>query len=300
MALDNFVFSQHNFKAPLGCFFYSMAMKKIFPVFFLSLLFIACQKEASEGSRTDKEQTLLNVSYVYLPANRTTAETKVLVLVHGGAWSTGDKTEFNEYIPVLKERLPGYAFININYRLAQLPSTHLFPTQETDVKAAFSAIVAKAAEYRFNKEKLAVLGASAGAHLALLQSYKNSTPRVKAVVDMFGPTDMVALYNSLATPIERFALQSLLGGTPSSNPAMYQASSPIHFVSSQSPPTLILHGGADPLVPVSQSHTLKAKLESFSVPVQMVVYPTEGHGWFGANLTDSYVKISAFLTTYNP
>lgn len=284
-------------------------MKKFFPVFIVSLVFIACQKEASEGSRTSKEQTILNVSYgsdtaqrmdIYLPANRTMAETKVLVMVHSGAWSTGDKTEFNQYIPVLKERLPGYAFFNINYRLAQLPSTHLFPTQEADVKAAFSSIVAKADEYQFNKEKLAVFGVSAGAHLALLQSYKNSTPRVKAVVDMFGPTDLVALYNSLSTPIERFAFQSMLGGTPSANPAMYQTSSPINFVSAQSPPTLILHGGVDPLVPVSQSTTLKAKLETFNVPVQFVLYPSEGHGWFGANLTDSYGKIASFLTTYNP
>lgn len=284
-------------------------MKKIFPLFFLSLLFVACQKDSSNNAQQNQEQTILNVSYgsdtaqrmdVYLPANRTTAQTKVLVLVHGGAWSTGDKTELNQYIPVLKERLPGYAFFNINYRLAQLPSTHIFPTQENDVKAAFNAIMAKAEEYRFNKEKLAVFGASAGAHLALLQSYKNSTPRVKAVVDMFGPTDLAAFYNSLATPIERFAFQSLLGGTPATNAAQYQASSPINFVSAQSPPTLILHGGADPLVPVSQSTTLKAKLETFNVPVHFVLYPTEGHGWFGANLTDSYEKIAAFLTTYNP
>ena len=284
-------------------------MKKLFPVLFLCLFFVGCQKETSDASQTAKEQTILNVSYgtdtaqrmdVYLPAGRTTTTTKVLVLIHGGAWSTGDKTEFNEYIPVFKERLPGYALININYRLAQLPTTFLFPTQELDVKAAVNAILDKADEYQFNKEKLALFGASAGAHLALLQSYKNNTPGVKAVVDMFGPTDMTALYSSLATPIERFAFQSLLGGTPASNPTMYQASSPVNFVSAQSPPTLILHGGADPVVPVSQSTSLKAKLESFNVPVQLVVYPTEGHGWFGANLTDSYGKITAFLTTYNP
>lgn len=283
-------------------------MKRLFPVFFLSLFFVACQKE-SDTVQQSQEKTILNVSYgsdtaqrmdVYLPANRTTTGTKVLVLIHGGAWSTGDKTDFNEYIPVFKERLPEYAIININYRLAQLPSTHVFPTQEDDVKAAFNAIVSKATEYRFNKDKLAVLGASAGAHLALLQSYKNSTPQVKAVVDMFGPTDMVALYNGLTTTIEQFAIRSLLGGTPSTNPAMYQASSPFNFVSAQSPPTLILHGGADPLVPLAQSTLLKTKLESLNVPVQLYIYPDEGHGWFGANLTDSYGKITSFLNTYNP
>jgi acetyl esterase/lipase len=284
-------------------------MKKLFPVFFLSLFFVACQKESSDTAQQKQEKTLLNVSYgsdtaqrmdVYLPANRTDTATKVLVLVHGGAWTTGDKTDFNVYIPVFKERLPDYAIFNINYRLAQLPSTHVFPTQEDDVKAAFNAILSKAVEYGFNKDKLAVLGASAGAHLALLQSYKNSTTQVKAVVDMFGPTDMTALYNSLTTTFERFAFQAMLNGTPSTNPALYQASSPINFVSAQSPPTLILHGGVDPLVPVSQSTMLKAKLETQNVPVQLFIYPTEGHGWFGTNLTDSYEKITSFLRTYNP
>lgn len=284
-------------------------MKKLFPVFFLSLFLVACQKESADTGQQNQEKTLLNVSYgtdtaqrmdVYLPAARNTTATKVLVLVHGGAWSTGDKTDFNEYIPVFKQRLPEYAIININYRLAKLPSTHLFPTQEADVKAAFNAVVSKAGEYGFNKDKLAVLGASAGAHLALLQSYKNNTPLVKAVVDMFGPTDMTALYNGLTTNIERFALQAMLSGTPATNPTLYQSSSPIYFASAQSPPTLILHGGADPVVPVTQSTALKAKLESVNVPVQLFLYPNEGHGWFGANLIDSYGKIASFLQTYNP
>mgnify|MGYP006138668377 CR=1 FL=1 len=61
-----------------------------------------------------------------------------------------------------------------------------------------------------------------------------------------------------------------------------------------------LPGGADPLVAPSQSLALKAKLEGANVPVQMVLYPTEGHGWMGANLTDSYNRIEAFLKTYNP
>ena len=133
----------------------------------------------------------------------------------------------------------------------------------------------------------------------MLQAYKNNTPKVKALVDMFGPTDLVGLYNSLTTPVERFIFQALLSGTPTTNAALYQSSSPIHFVSTQSPPTLILHGGADPLVPVSQSTALEAKLKAAGVPVQMHVYPEEGHGWFGANLTDSYARIAEFIKTHN-
>lgn len=282
-------------------------MKQLLFSLFVFVFVTSCQKE--DTRQDNAEKTMLDVAYgsdpaqkmdVYLPANRNTTETKVLVLVHGGGWTSGDKTELNEYLPVFKQRLPGYAIINMNYRLGQLPSTNPFPTQEADVKAAFDAIVAKADEYGYNREKLAALGVSAGAHLVLLQAYKNNTPKLKAVVDMFGPTDLAAMYNDATTPLEQLILQALLKGTPATNAELYQTSSPIRYVSAQSPPTLILQGGADPLVKPSQSTALKIKLETANVPVQMVLYPTEGHGWTGANLTDTYNKIEAFLKTYNP
>lgn len=282
-------------------------MKQLLFSLFVFVFVTGCQKE--DTPQNNAEKTVLDVAYgsdpaqkmdVYLPANRNTTETKVLVLVHGGGWTSGDKTELNEYLPVFKQRLPGYAIINMNYRLGQLPSTNPFPTQELDVKAAFDAIVAKADEYGYNREKLAALGVSAGAHLVLLQAYKNNTPKLKAVVDMFGPTDLAAMYNDATTSLEQLILQALLKGTPSTNAELYQTSSPISYVSAQSPPTLILQGGADPLVKPSQSTALKLKLEAANVPVQMVLYPTEGHGWTGANLTDTYNKIEAFLKTYNP
>jgi len=94
-------------------------------------------------------------------------------------------------------------------------------------------------------------------------------------------------------------MQLLLGGTPATNVTMYQSSSPVNYVSAQSPPTLILHGGVDPLVPIAQSTALKTKLQTMGATVQMVTYPLEGHGWTGASLTDTYDRITAFLTTYN-
>jgi acetyl esterase/lipase len=284
-------------------------MKHLLSFAFMVLVFASCQKELNVDNPQVAEKTILNVAYgtsteqrmdVYLPANRTTTATKVLVLVHGGAWTTGDKADFDEYIPVFRQRLPDYALINVNYRLAKLPDADLFPTQENDIKAALDFILSKGGEYSFNKEKLVMFGASAGSHLALLQSYKNPETNVKALVDMFGPTDMVDLYNNASSQIEQLAIKALLSGTPTTNAALYQNSSPINFVSAQSPPTLILHGGLDPLVPLSQSLALKARLESANVPVQLVIYPGEAHGWTGASLTDSYEKIASFLSQYNP
>jgi len=265
----------------------------------------SCQKEPGEAvnDNTVKAQTYLDVAYgndaqqkmdVYLPAGRSPATTKVIILIHGGAWATGDKSDFNAYVDTLKKRQPDYAIFNINYRLATVTG-NIFPAQENDVKAAFDFIVSKTDEYKVS-QKIVLLGASAGGHLALLQGYKYNTPvRPKAIIDFFGPTDMVDFYEHPADPSLLPILQVLLGGTPASNPAMYQQSSPINFVTAQSPPTIIFQGGADPVVPVSQSASLNTKLQSLGVVHQYTLYPTEGHGWIGANLVNSFNAIQAFL-----
>ena len=268
--------------------------------------FTACV-QAEKGSPLQQTAlpptTTLNIAYgkdslqkmdVYLPSNRSTDSTKVIVLIHGGGWAGGDKAEFAAAIPVLQQKLPQYAIVNINYRLANKLTNH-FPTQENDVKMALQFIVDHATEYNISKE-VVLLGASAGAHLALLQAYKYTDPvEPKAVISFFGPADMVDLYNSTNNSYYQMGLQLLIGGTPESKPAVFEQASPIHFVNKQSPPTLLLHGGKDGLVPVAQSKKLKAQLDKAGVPSELVVYGNEGHGWQGANLADAYNRIQQFL-----
>jgi acetyl esterase/lipase len=234
---------------------------------------------------------------VYLPANRTESATKVIILIHGGGWSSGDKADFTVFVDTLKRRLPGYAIFNINYRLAT-GTVNLFPTQENDVKAAISFIYSKRTEYAIS-DKFVLLGTSAGGHLSLLQANKYVIPvKIKAVVDFYGPTDLVEMYNNPASIFAPpSALSAVIGATPVTNPVLYQQSSPINFVTAQSPPTIILQGGVDVLVSPSQSATLNNKLQTFGVIHQYVFYPTENHGWTGANLTDSFDKIAVFLNT---
>lgn len=286
-------------------------MKNFFAFAFVALFFVACKKEeAAVVDETLTEKNISNVSYgtdtaqrmdVYLPAGRTTTATKAVIMIHGGGWVSGNKVDMNQFIPVLKSRLPDYAIFNIGYRLVSSSAT-AFPTQENDVKAAVNSILAKVQEYKFNSDKVVVLGASAGGHLALLQAYKYSTPKMKAVVDFFGPTDIPALYSFYATqPLNLAVLQAVMGGTPATNAAMYQSSSPVNFVSSQSQPTLILHGTADPLVPIAQSTALKAKLETAGVYVKMVSYAGAGHGdWNTATFNDAYDQVVNFLKEKNP
>jgi len=277
-------------------------LSRVFIAFGVLLFVVACKKN---DSNTVPARTEFNVSYgthahqkmdIFLPAGRSSATTRVMILIHGGGWNAGDKTDFNAYIDSLKKREPSYAIFNINYRLANPPD--LFPAQELDVKAAVEFIYNKRSEYLIS-EKFVLLGASAGAHLALLQGYKYPLlVKPKAIIDFFGPADLVELYNNPPNQLIPVLLFSVTGATPASNLALYQQSSPVNFITAQSPPTLILQGGADLIVPKNQSDLLNNKLQTAGVSHQYIIYPLEGHGWVGANLTDSFNQIQAFLATY--
>jgi dipeptidyl aminopeptidase/acylaminoacyl peptidase len=142
---------------------------------------------------------------------------------------------------------------------------------------------------------VSLLGFSAGGHLALLQGYKYGTPKVKAVIDFFGPTDLVTMYNNPWHQLVPYALQMITGATPQSKPELYRNSSPVNFITPQTPPTLILHGGLDNIVDISQSRLLKTKLDAVGVANELIVYPNERHGWYGSNLTHSFNQVERFL-----
>jgi acetyl esterase/lipase len=263
-------------------------------------VFFSCKK--NDPTDPNGEQITKDVSYgtharhkldVYLPAGRSITTTKVMILIHGGGWNTGSKTDLDIYIDSIRRREPTYAIFNLNYRLAN--ASDLFPAQENDVKTAVEFIYSKRNEYKIS-DKFVLLGVSAGAHLALLQGYKYATPvKAKAIIDFFGPTDLVDLYNNPPNPLVAPLLISVTGGNPTTHTSLYNSSSPINAVTTQSPATLILQGGADIVVSPSQSAALNTRLLTAGVIRQYVFYPTEGHGWTGANLTDSFNKIQAFL-----
>lgn len=284
-----------------------MKLNKLFFLVLIGSAIVSCTKDPVDaGADSIAAKTLTNVAYgtdakqkmdIYLPANRRTDSTKVLILIHGGGWTQGDKADFNSVIlDTLKKRLPGYAIFNLNYRLAAFP-TNLFPTQEIDVKAAVEFIYGNRSTYQVS-DKFVLMGLSAGGHLSLLQAYKyRSLVKIKAIVDFFGPTDMVDLYNNPGI-VSQLAIAALMSGTPTTNPTLYQQSSPIQFVDSLTCPTIIIQGGLDPLVnATTQSLALANKLTMFNVTNEFVLYPTGGHGdWSPAAYTDAYNKIQVFLT----
>jgi len=279
----------------------------VIAVFSLLIFLFACKKtDTNSNGITVTAKTLLNVAYgtdpkqvmdIYLPAGRRSDSTKVMVMIHGGAWSSGDKADFTASVDTLKKRLPDYAIFNINYRLSNGVS-NTFPTQETDVQAAVRYIYGNASDFQVST-KFVLMGASAGGHLAMLQGYKDSVPvKPKAIVSFFGPSNLTDMYfNPVGgNPLLSIALAQAVGKTPLQDPALYLNSSPVSFIRAGSPPTILLHGGLDPLVSPSQSVSVKNLLTLFNVTNEYVFYPTGGHGdWNTATYTDAFDKIQAFL-----
>lgn len=271
---------------------------------YIAAAFVSCNKD-EKGDVAVAQLDLKKVSYgkdtaqnmdIYLPEGRDSLNTKVLLFIHGGSWSSGDKTDFLEAIDSIRYKLKDYAIFNINYRLAY-SGLNRYPTQVDDISNALNFIQTKSSEYKINPNKIGVIGASAGAHLALLYAYKNNSDgKIKAVVDLFGPSDLTDLYRNHPIPeASRVILANFLGTTPTLNPVLYQQASPINYISAQSVPTRIFHGSLDIVVPISQSQKLKSKLEASNVKVEMTVYQGEGHGWYGANLSDTYSKAAEFI-----
>ncbi len=279
-------------------------MRNIAIILSIVLLLASCSKEELTPN-SNESVAYANVEFgsdplqkmdIFLPAGRTVNATKTIVVIHGGSWTSGDKSEMTAVVDSLKKRLPNYAFINLNYRLAGNSTINVFPAQENDVKTAIEFYLGKSSTYEISKD-IIVLGASAGAHLAMLHSYKNDPNKhVKAVIDLFGPTDLVAAWNEGL--LYQFALMAATGKTYDQDHAIYTQSSPVNFINAQSPPTIALQGGMDYIVTPAQTNILIAKLNSMGVSNQLVFYPNEGHGFSQANNTDAITKALIFIAKY--
>jgi len=285
-------------------------MRRILFIFSVVFLLTSCGRDVLTTDPEPIPNTTQPVAYpdfafgthnlqkmdIFLPGGRSVNTTKTMVVIHGGGWMDGDKSEMTYVVDSLKKRLPGYAFINLNYRLASDGLSNFFPAQETDVKTAIESYLAKSVTYSVSKD-IVILGASAGAHLALLHGYKNDPGRhVKTVIDFFGPADLVAIWNEGFLP--QLALMAVTGKTYTQDPAIYTQSSPVNFITPQSPPTIVLQGGRDDIVLPEQSNLLIAKLNAKGVSNQLVLYPGEGHGFSTANNIDAMLKSIAFIAKY--
>jgi acetyl esterase/lipase len=284
-------------------------MHNILLIVGLAVMAGSCSK-SSDANEPDPSvstaSTMKDVSYgadskqkldLYLPANRTSNSTPLLVIIHGGGWSGGDKSLFDSYITQFQQRLPNFAFANLNYRLVSM-NMNKFPTQENDIKSAMKFLMDNTEKYQFSRD-VVILGISAGGHLGMLQGYKHhDVVKPKAIVSFFGPVDLIDLYKNPVDSIMPPILQTITGYSLAQNQTVYRDASPIFFVDENSPPTMLLHGGKDHLVPLRQAYMMRDKLAEKKVRNELVYQPNEGHdGWSPAAQTDAFNRIVTFVNS---
>jgi len=220
---------------------------------------------------------------VYVPSAVKPARPLPLVIwVHGGGWEIGNPRAdwtYGDWTQVLARlSARGYIVAGVSYRFSlEAP----FPAQIDDVHAAIRFLRQNASEWGIDPNRVYIWGLSAGGHLAALAGTESATEpadlRVQGVVDWFGPTDLSGLKPSPG-------LSALLHCPASGcSEAALAAASPVTYVSAEAPPTLIMQGGADPLVHPAQSQELYDRLKAVGVQAQLLIFPGLGHGFTGAS-----------------
>ncbi len=280
-------------------------LKLIFISTLIIIGFFSCSSDDSDDSDIINVDPLLaseafNISYgndsnqvfdLYLPPSRT-LETKTLILIHGGGWTSGDKTDMNVFRQFIIEQIPGYAIVNMNYRLAD-ENNQPYPMQINDITSVIDYLENNQNEYTISNN-VGFVGLSAGAHLSLLWSYafdsENQTDMVCSVVGPTNFTDPEYLNNTdpdLQDIIDTFGIDPSI--------AFLEEVSPYHRATSTSPPTILFYGGQDPLIPTTQGTAMRDKLDELNVTNEFTLYPDGGHGWTGLNLLDTTLKLKAFI-----
>ena len=237
----------------------------------------------------------------------------VIVIIHGGGWTVGDKRGELPMSAIPGFLALGYAVASVNYRLA--PDA-VFPAQLLDVKAAIRYLRASAPAFGLDPNRIAVVGESAGGHLAALLAttegiaefddpalgHSDMSSAVQAVVDFYGPADLTTsdAQRALNPPCPSEpdpAIAALLGASPTEAPELAAAASPTSYLRAGQdlPPFLIAHGDADCVVPYQQSVELHDAIEAVAPGrSQLTIVPGSGH-YLDFDFTAVQEGFTAFL-----
>jgi len=197
--------------------------------------------------------------------------TPLLVFIHGGSWKKGNKDDYRRYLVDFAEK--GFVTATIAYRFAQDAP---FPAALEDVVCAVKWLKSNAQDYFIDTSRVAVVGGSAGGHLGMLLAYHGqdttfksvsscegtATPEIQALVNFYGPVDLTTAYSVSHPSVVGFLGQAY----DETSQELYEAASPINFITPDDPPTLTFHGTLDDLVPVGQADTLDLMLKAVGVP----------------------------------
>ncbi len=278
------------------------------PAVFLSLflMFSLIQSASSAESLLDIEFARVDGTPLkldlHLPDQKNAS---LLVWIHGGAWRRGSRSG----VPVKSLVDKGWAIASVDYRLSPIAK---FPAQIHDIKAAIRFLRAKSREYGYDSERIGILGASAGGHLAALTGVINEVQglegsvgnhleensSVQAIVSLYGASNLTTILKQ-STPhglgVRKPALDLFIGGQPEEVEETAKMASPVFHVDASDPPLLLIHGDQDPQMPINQSHELHGKYKEHGLDSRFEVIYGGAHGGSRFYDEESISKIDTFL-----
>lgn len=228
----------------------------------------------------------------------------MVVLFHGGGFNQGHRN----HVVGLADHLAAQGFVAAaaSYRLAP---AHPFPAAVQDAFAAVRYLRARAADFDGDPQRMATLGLSAGATLAMMVAYCDEpdgwfgdagdpdvSPRVQAVVNVYGPCDLSYNLDKARAWVRRAAVR-YVGCTPQQNPAVWRLASPRTFIDAADPPTLTIHGRRDSIVGFEQALLLAEDLRAAGVAHWLVPLDAE-HGWGYVFATREWYQLLPTITTF--
>ncbi|MDB6003890.1 MAG: Lipase [Prosthecobacter sp.] len=246
-------------------------------------------------TQTDIEYAKVGDISLKLDLHRPQGENPPLIVyVHGGGWRAGSKKD----VPIVDLYDKGFAIASVDYRLS---TQAVFPAQVHDIKAAIRFLRANAGLYHINASKIAIIGSSAGGHLAALVGVTNGNKElegkvgmhldqssdVQVIVSYYGASNLETILSQSTPKGLEFripALKLLLGDTPDKKPELAKLASPVAHLDKKDPPLLLIHGAADPQMPPQQSQELAKAYQAQGLPVTLIMLPGSLHG--GAEFYD--------------
>jgi len=269
-----------------------MKTKLFISVIILLQLIVSCKPDPLTNSSIPLAITDIyyggdadNLLDIYLPTPRN-GNTRTIILIHGGDWSDGDKSDLTDYATYFAAQ--GFACVTMNYRLTGSSENNIHPAQINDISKAIEFVSAKALDFHISPTKFGLMGVTEGAHLALLYTYTaNSNGKVRTVVSVSGVTDLndTPDISPQLTPY----IDALLG---TNQVSAYAQASPANHISALTKPTFIFHGKQDNVILYQQALDLKTKLDAFSVKNDIRLYDNEAHDFTNTATIDS-VKADA-------
>jgi acetyl esterase/lipase len=224
---------------------------------------------------------------IYLPPTGKSSY-PVVIWIHGGAWMLNDKYADMGYMTETIRGLidSGYAVASIDYRWS---TQAIFPAQIQDCNQAVEFLYQNASKYKIDRNRFALMGFSAGGHLANLLGLSNDNKvrsfyasgkrphfKIKLVLDFYGPSDFFTLKGSESKD-PRSPINILLGGTVADKPALAKEASPITYIDKNDPPFLIVQGEKDQSVNPDQSISLNSKLNAAGIKSEIIIVPGAPH-----------------------